>query len=148
MSARHGYIDDNDDVLQLGRWRGMVKSATRGKRGQRMLADLRDALDAMPEKRLVEGALQTKEGDLCAIGCVLAAKGKDYTAHEDDDEYDLRELNESIAHELNVAECLVQEVEWHNDECGYNETPEQRWTRMRAWVEKQINKEPHHADPH
>ena len=141
--ARHGYSDDIDDVLQLGRWRGMVASAIRGKRGQALLKELAAALDAMPAKRLVKGTLQTKDGDCCAIGAVCKAKGKDYTAHEDDDAYDQQEMNAGIANELDVAECLIQEIEYKNDEGAYKETDEQRWTRVRAWVQKKIKDTPH-----
>ena len=51
--SRSGYTDDLDDDLAMGRWRGMVASATRGRRGQKLLTDLLAALDAMPEKALV-----------------------------------------------------------------------------------------------
>lgn len=139
--ARHGYTDDVDDVLQFGRWRGMVASAIRGKRGQALLKELAAALDAMPEKRLIRYTLQAKDGDCCAIGAVCKAKGKDYTAHQDDDPYDLEELNAELANELDVPECLIREIEYENDEGAWKETPEQRWTRIRAWVQKRI-KEP------
>ncbi len=56
--SRSGYCDDIDDPLALGRWRGQVKSATRGQRGQKLLREMLAALDAMPEKRLVSGALE------------------------------------------------------------------------------------------
>jgi hypothetical protein len=46
--SRSQYIDDCDDNWQLIRWRGMVASAIRGKRGQQFLKDLLAALDAMP----------------------------------------------------------------------------------------------------
>lgn len=123
-------------------WRGRVMSAIRGKRGQKMLIELRSALDAMPQKRLVSRALQRKDGDCCAIGAVCASRNIDYTEHEDDDEYDLQELNSEIAGSLDVAECLVQEIEYENDEGAYDETPEQRWTRMRAWCDKHIEDTP------
>jgi hypothetical protein len=42
-----------------GLWRSNVKRALAGKRGQAALRDLRDALLALPEKRLIEGALCT-----------------------------------------------------------------------------------------
>jgi hypothetical protein len=139
--SRHGYTDDNDDILQLGRWRGMVKSAIRGKRGQKLLRDLAAALDAMPEKRLIRGALQTSDGDCCAIGAVCAARGKDYRSHEHDDPCELEELNETLASELNVAKCLVQEVEYEND-WNEREEPERRWQRMRQWVARHIKENP------
>ena len=54
--SRSAYSDDlEDDVMNL--WRGAVMSAIRGKRGQQLLRDLRDALDAMPEKRLIANHL-------------------------------------------------------------------------------------------
>lgn len=56
--SRAGYCDDLDDPLEHGRWRAQVRSATRGKRGQKLLRDLLDALDAMPEKRLVKDVLE------------------------------------------------------------------------------------------
>lgn len=56
--SRSGYHDDMKDPLAYGRWRAQVKSATRGKRGQKLLKDMLSALDAMPEKRLVSGALE------------------------------------------------------------------------------------------
>lgn len=56
--SRSGYNDDEIDMLALGRWRAQVRSATRGKRGQRLLRDMLAALDAMPEKRLIAGELE------------------------------------------------------------------------------------------
>lgn len=41
---------------------------------------------------------------------------------------------------MNGATCLAQEVAYENDEGAYRETPEQRWTRMRAWVERNIKR--------
>lgn len=137
--GRHGYTDDYDDQLSIGRWRGQVASAMRGKRGKKLLSDLAAAMDAMPEKRLVSGSLQTKGGDCCAIGAVCKARGKDYTSHEEDDECDLQELNTLVAEELDVATCLVQEIEYMNDDAGsHKETPEQRWIRMRSWIDKRL----------
>lgn len=56
--SRSGYCDDIEDPLELGRWRAQVRSATRGKRGQKLLRDLLAALDAMPDKRLVANQLE------------------------------------------------------------------------------------------
>lgn len=151
--SRHGYSDDADNEGgALAMWRGRVASSIRGKRGQVMLRELRDALDSMPEKRLVSRLLQTKDGECCTLGRLAQVKGLDLTEHEHDDEYELAELNETLAVTFNVAECLVQEIEYENDECGRcvpggsgnrwrEETPEERWERMRRWVAKRI-KEP------
>lgn len=47
------------EVDTSGLWRANVRRALAGKRGQAALRELRAALDALPEKRLIEGALCT-----------------------------------------------------------------------------------------
>lgn len=131
--GRHGYSEDlaSDDVLAYGRWRGIVRSATRGKRGQAMLKELLHALDAMPVKELIKDDLITEEGACCTIGALLAHK-------EVPEARNLHEWNEKIAEELDVHEALIQEIEFENDEGGFRETPAEVWVRMRTWVAKQI----------
>ena len=65
--SRSGYSDDCD-TWPLICWRGAVASALRGKRGQQFLIELRDALDAMPEKRLIAEQLQDGTGCHCTLG--------------------------------------------------------------------------------
>lgn len=137
--SRHDY---NDDLEQqdLAMWRGRVMSAIRGKRGQRLLIDLRDALDAMPDKRLVRGEVQGVEG-VCALGSVGVKRGIDLSdvfkgGDDEDPEFD----NALLSERLDIAECLVREIEYENDEGNYSrdETPELRWARMRKWVDRHI----------
>lgn len=127
---RSGYTDDCDN---LAMWRGRVASAMRGKRGQKLLIDLRAALDAMPEKRLVANDLVETDGEVCALGCVGKARGVADINTIDPEAHDV------LAERFDVAECLVQEIEYMNDEGTWEtETPEQRWKRMRDWTEKHI----------
>jgi len=128
--SRHGYSDDLEP-LSLGRWRGIVASATRGKRGQAFFRALVDALDAMPEKRLVDSELETTSGEVCALGCLGKAQGKPMQAV---DTYDHDELGKLF----DVAPPLAQEVMYINDEWGRRDTPEQRWKTVRDWAAKQI----------
>ena len=138
--GRHGYSDDLDQ-RQLAMWRGRVMSSIRGKRGQKMLHDLRDALDAMPEKRLVSRTLQDTRGGVCALGCLSRSMGRDFVEYVGVEDDDMVELNGELATLFDVAECLVQEVEFRNDEGSPygGETSEQRWKRMRQWVDKNIS---------
>jgi hypothetical protein len=130
--SRSGYSEDLDN-WSLIRWRGRVASATRGKRGQKMLRDLLAALDAMPEKRLTSGEM-IHEGDVCALGALAQAKQKPWL----DEDVDCDDT-EFLANEFDVAEPLVKEIVFENDEAyHWNETPEHRWQRMRAWVASQI----------
>lgn len=121
--SRSGYSDDCEN---LGLWRGAVQRATLGYRGQHLLRRLRDALDAMPTKRLIADAIQNESGEVCALGAL------DPTAPA----YDARDL----ADHFNVARALAAEIVYENDETwrSREETPEQRWVRMRAWVAAQI----------
>jgi hypothetical protein len=130
--SRSGYSEDLD-TLDLGRWRGVVASATRGKRGQRFFRDLVAALDALPEKRLVKNELETRDGVYCALGALGRRKGLDLGQV---DTYDHDELGEKF----DIASQLAQETMFVNDEdfCHHRETDDQRWQRVRAWAVKQI----------
>lgn len=127
-------------------WRGQVASAIRGKRGQKLLRDFISALDAMPEKRLGAGALKDEDGCLCSLGVVAEARGLDMSDVAFGD-YDY-ETGPSIGHKafaerFDVARQLTSEIMFENDEGNLDaETPEQRWSRMRAWAESHILQEP------
>ncbi len=134
--SRSGYTDDCWGP-DLAMWRGVVASATRGKRGQRFFRDLLAALDAMPAKRLIDGDLETAEGEVCALGALCKQKG---AALEPDDTYDYAKLGSTF----DIAEQLAQETMWVNDEGApprwprVKETPEERWERVRKWAASQI----------
>lgn len=169
--SRSGLVeDDGDDPLAHGRWRGAVKSAINGKRGQQFLRDLADALDAMPEKVLVAGELQAENGCHCTLGVIGQKRGLD-VASMDIDDYD------AIATSLNVNAKIAQEIMWENDEafdeeeyieveiCGpmrercyetrwrdekhvrrvwvkKSDVQYKRWLHMRAWVQKHLADKP------
>lgn len=164
--SRSGYCDDIDDTLAHGRWRAQVRSATRGKRGQKLLREMLAALDAMPEKRLVPFELEVsadadakhaadwsritgmdpseylthalrrdervKEGDVCALGALGKMRGLDMSNLDPEDP-------DTVASAFDIASPLAREIVYMNDEVSsHNETPEQRWTRMRKWVASQL----------
>jgi hypothetical protein len=132
--SRSGYQDDLDP-LDLGRWRGMVASASRGKRGQKFFRDLVAALDAMPEKRLVTTTLKNSEGEVCALGALCQSRGVEVPITEDESEFDAS----WTSRQLDIARCLVQEAVYENDEGSWDrEIEERRWQRMRAWAENNI----------
>lgn len=140
--SRSGYSDDLDDNRQLTRWRGMVASATRGRRGQKCLIDLLAALDAMPKKALIAHELETADGEVCALGALGKSRGIDMQKLDPEEP-------ESVAAAFDIATPLAQEIVYMNDEhlgSIWNEatkryddiTPEVRWARMRSWVVSQI----------
>lgn len=124
--SRSGYCDDMDDQWAHICWRGAVASSIRGKRGQAFLRELIDALDALAEKRLIAHDLQAGD-NVCAIGSVGLRRGLDMSALNPED-------SESIAGAFGIADPLVREIEYMNDEVYWRETPEDRWQRIRAWA--------------
>jgi hypothetical protein len=128
--SRSGYreFDGDEDVLAMGRWRAMLKSAFAGKRGRKFLTDLRDALDVMPVKRLITRELKDADGEVCAIGSVGVRRGVDMSsmlkpADCDQDDWDSdweseAEWNaEKLGEMFDIASCMAQEVMYQNDEC-------------------------------
>ena len=111
-------------------WRGRVACSIRGKRGQALLRELGDAMDAMPEKELITNEL-VEEGSYCALGVVGKARGLDIAAIDPEDSF-------TVAQRFNIAEPLAQEIAYLNDEGSWSETPSERWLRMRQWVRENL----------
>lgn len=134
--SRSGYTDDFDDENNaLALYRQAVRQAIRGKRGQGLLVRLRDALDAMPSKRLIAGDIRDERGDVCAFGALDAA------APKYEHEYARPSHTDKLADHFGIARALAAEIVYMNDEAYAwlgDETPEQRWSRMRKWVDEQI----------
>ena len=129
--SRSGYVDDFDENWTLIRWRGAVKSAIRGRRGQKLLRDMLAALDDLPEKELVADRLEAS-GAVCALGALGRARGMDMSYLDPDD-------SETVAAAFKIAPALAREIVWENDEGAlYGETPRGRYERMRRWVVSQI----------
>lgn len=129
--SRSGYSDDCDGWALI-RWRGAVKSSIRGKRGKAMLTELRDALDAMPEKVLIAHELQDASGAFCTLGVIGQARGLPLKDIDPED-------SDQVAKQFGIAPALAKEIVYMNDEAAwYDETPQQRWTRMRNWVEQAL----------
>lgn len=139
--SRSGYSDDGENYAM---WRGQVRSATLGKRGQKLLREMLEALDAMPVKELIAHELVEANGQRCALGVLAEKRGLD-VSDVDPEDY------EHVAQVFDVAHQLSQEIVYENDEVrqriydeqtpnGRDETPAERWARMRAWVDSQITK--------
>lgn len=143
--SRSEYDDDfgSDNQWDLIRYRGAVKSAFRGRRGQQFLQELATAMDAMPEKKLIAEELEVN-GQFCTLGVIGHARGLDMT--------NIDPANTGrVSSCLGIAEAMAREIVWLNDECSryakydetlkrwVDETPEERWARMRALVQSQID---------
>lgn len=132
--SRSGYGGEGDDVSL---WRQAVNNAINGKRGQLFLQELLMSLDAMPNKRLIAHDLEC-DGEVCALGSVGKMRHIDMT-HINPEDYHI------VARMFGIAECLAQEIVFINDEAAppkwdntEDETPEERFQRVRKWVASKI----------
>ena len=122
--SRSGYSDDCDGI-QL--WRANVERAIKGKKGQEFFKELLAALDAMSNKRLIAHELVSEDGECCALGAVAISRKIDVASVDESEP-------EEVAAALGIRSMLAQEVAYWNDEYRRNDTPEDRWQRMRTWV--------------
>lgn len=134
-------------------WRQAARNALRGRKGQAVLRELREALLALSASRLLKGYF-CHDGEVCALGALAkyrlergqaipATFGRaQYTRLEEieraedvEDEYTTMYLGEKMG----LKKTLAWAVAWENDEGGWDsDTPEQRYQRMSRWVEGQI----------
>ncbi len=132
--SRSGYNDDGweskEDQWAYICYRGALTSAIRGKNGQAFLKELLNALDAMPEKKLIAGELE-EEGSFCALGIVGKNRG---IKLDEIDPYDI----DNVAKQFGINEKLAREIMYENDEGAWDESPETRWRSVRSWVSDNI----------
>lgn len=131
--SRSNYTEEESYPGQFALWRGRVMSAIRGKRGQLLLRELAESMDAMPEKVLIAQELRAADGGYCALGVVGEKRGIDLDSIDPEDP-------RAVSKAFNIAECMAMEIAYVNDEDGcYSETPEKRWQRVREWVTEHLS---------
>lgn len=147
-----GY-DDDDWGLQLGRWSARVKAVLGGRPAQAAFKELEAALLAMPEKRLIEGAICDGSGT-CAIGEMavhrrvmagedrasvlesLAPEVDEYGPILDDESGD--DTAEFAVANLGITYTLGWLIAEANDEIFGGLSPEDRWQHMLDWTRRHI----------
>lgn len=162
--SRFTWMDDGGDeesILAMGRWIARRNKVLGGKPGKEALAELREALLAMPHKRLIEGALCDGTA-VCVVGGwiyrrwvdagmaprkawkALQSIGKGRRAgtyqYWDNGSYEEWDRTIEMGHqELGITRTLAEVVSYVNDEeQGYRCTPEVRYAKVLQWVEEQL----------
>ena len=130
---RSGYSDDCEGT-ELNLWRGAVRSAIRGARGQKFLRELVAALDALPEKILIQHEFAAG-GAVCALGAVARARRMNVSELSTDPQD-----RDEVAGVFGIAPALAAEIMFENDgDYDYEQiAPEERFRRVRVWAENQI----------
>ncbi len=131
------YYDDDCDPGEEGLRQGWLHSAIRGKRGQRFLHDLVEALDALPAPELSCGSLEDAEtGCCCAFGAVRRLRGPENVRlwfHPEEEDM----TPDSLAEPFDVPQTLAWAVVQANEEMSSGNTEQdrrRRWTEVRAWA--------------
>ena len=159
---RLNYSDEEDFPGQYELWQANCRRSLRSRAGQRELRELEAALLALPEKRLIHGALQDGTGGMCAIAAYGQRKGVDLSTF--DPEYDSDDVGIAGGMPKLVAWKVVErndvllddyyvtaegptkpEPGWyreHYENRGVHQrmtyTPEERYQKVLAWVREQI----------
>lgn len=171
--SRSGYRDDYGDDYpgQLELYRANVARSIRGKAGQARLRELREALLALPEKRLADDLFAPATGEACALGVWAKRHMPDAEAVQkfDGDDDDTARLLKPFGWPNLVVRDLVyindcesyiyeEHAAPHRNPRDYNyrstwpiyrarpETDEERYARVLAWVTEHIAQEPSHAE--
>lgn len=163
--SRYQDGDGDSDWNTVELWQHNLELALSGKRGKQALADLKAALEALPEKRLIERALCTVGGvekrpeianleqpeGVCAVGAYVwwqkVKQGKDplqafeeldTLPDEDGDIWDTVEAGKSAG----LTRVLAWELAYTNDETYGGLTPEERYARFVGWIDQQLARPP------
>jgi hypothetical protein len=143
--SRSGYNDgcwDDDNNIHMINYRGAVKSALEGKRGQAFLQEMLEAMAAHPVKELIAGDLVGvghvtcshwglfETTSACALGTVALKRGLDVSKLDPDD-------YASVAATFGISEAMAREIMFENDEAGYwrTLTDAARFDHVRRWIE-------------
>lgn len=138
--------DSPDWGLRQGRWFARVRAAMLGKRGQTVLRELAEALDAIPTQRLIHGALCNDNGDVCALGELARTRGipdaelLKVAASLDEADDPAFETAAWAARALDVTETLAWMVQDINDEeVSETASPETRYRAVRDMVQRWLD---------
>jgi hypothetical protein len=141
--SRISYSDEEDYPGQFELWQANCARSLKGKQGQEELRALRDALIALPDKRLIHGALVDKEGGVCAIGAWAQSKGLDLQKFDPEDATDEVGIEAGMPGLVAWKVVEMNDMEfrdrWDSAQVRVVElAPEQRYIKMLAWVEGQL----------
>jgi hypothetical protein len=137
---RISWSDDEEHPGQSDLWQANCRRSLNGRAGQSELRALREALLKLPDKRLSQGSLVDEEGDVCAIGAYAKAKGLDLNQFDPEEETDAVGIEAGMPPLVAWKVVEMNDVEFASHSHSFSPiSPEQRYSKMLAWVESQIH---------
>ena len=156
MSRFGDYDYDEAYNNQALLWWANIERHINGVKGQAVLREIRDILQAMPEKLLINSRLADEKGHVCAVGAVALARrcakgeSRDDVLRDlarripEDDTYDDdgADITASVGVEVGLKYGLAWALGDANDETYWKATDEERYRLVLNWVESKIKPEP------
>lgn len=153
MSRVESWEDDEPYPNATALFERAVENAMKGRRGQALLKEIEAALLALPEKKLVAGAV-CRDGQVCMLGSVVVERAvrsgktraealaelerKALEWGQDDEDGD--ETFVFLKDLLGIKqESLAWTLVYQNDEI-WCKSPEDRYERMLEWIRARIAK--------
>lgn len=144
--SRFGGDGDENFEGQYWLWERAQFRCFNGRAGQQILHDLRDALLALPEKKLIRTRLADETGAVCALGALAASKGfsLDELARlipaDLWDEWLEEQQTLDVALQVGVKPTMAVAIAYANDVefRDVDESDEERYARMLRWVEARL----------
>jgi hypothetical protein len=153
---RFDYDDYSLDPLAQGRWEHNLAVCATSKRGRAALRRVEAALAALPRPALITGRIATPEGDVCALGALVAAEraaaegktiteaaksvAQDLAYIDDDDVWEWSNQTLGFARALGLTETLACLLGDLNDNTYSELSPEGRYAAVLAWVRRCLEK--------
>lgn len=137
-----GDYDSESNYAYL--WPARVEQVVNGKRGQKMLRELTYALLALPERRLIAGAIAKPNGEVCTVGALAKYKDVDlnrgyerfnratlqYETFEGEGWQGDEHETATLGAELGLTWTLAWQLGYMNDV----EMPDREWHVPTKWV--------------
>lgn len=130
--SRISYSEDEYYPGQFDLFQANCRRSLHGKQGQEELLVLKEALLAMPDKRLIHGSLVDEGGEVCAIGAYAKHKRLDL------EKFDPEEKTDAVGVEAGMPRLVAWKVVEMNDMEFRHLTPEARYIKTLEWIDTQL----------
>ena len=140
---RVDYSEDEYHPGQFALWHANCRRSMQGKKGQKALQEIEQALLLMPDKRIYKDVLVRHTGEVCVIGAMLVQQRINTGMSRDEAVASCCELNsentENVGVEIGIPRMLSWSLVVENDDEYKTRTPEQLYEHLLAWVQERIS---------
>jgi hypothetical protein len=134
-------------------WWANLERSLAGKNGQQALRALLEALESLPEPKLVSGRLATEDGMVCTVGAlalhrrVAAGERREHVLRdlaakitEEGDLYDGEgaDITASVGTKVGLSYSIAWRLAMLNDDDFSDASPERRYDLVVAWVRRAL----------